>query len=222
MNISHIFYINLKHRVDKYVHMEKQLSVCGIKYTKIVGIIPDDYKNYHTPFSYISKDELRYKGTIGCFLSHKKTIDSVTNFNGSSDNYIMVLEDDVNIEKGLWSYLKQINPSPEFDFVFFNSGRKLNIKYCLDSKNSMWPIYGDYPDFCGAFCYAIPVNKLSKIQNEISDIKQYMDFDRFIFTNKVFKSCTYQNKLIKVNYNFSSDRDPSLPWKNPLKGSSND
>lgn len=216
MNISHIFYINLEHRVDKYAYMEKQLSVCGIKYTRIVGIIPDDYKNYHTSFSYISKDELRYKGTIGCFLSHKKTIDSVTNFDNSSQNYIMILEDDVKINQVFWSYTKQINPSPEFDFVFFNSGRILNIKNCLDVENGLWPIDSDFPNFCGAFCYAINLKKLCKIQHEMSDIKEYIDFDRFIFKNKELKSCTYQSELIKVEHTFSSDRDPNAIWNQQI------
>ena len=206
MNIYNILYINLNFRKDRSSHIERQLATCSTPHSRVSGVVALDYEKYKTE-PYVSKNPLTYKGTIGCFLSHIKAITSISGVESSKD-YLMIIEDDVNIDNKFWSYLKKLNPSPEFDFIFFNSGRVLSNDCCIDSSQGLWCIDGDYPNFCGAFCYAIPINKLSDIQNKISSVETYIDFDRFIFTHPSLKSCTYQNKLVSMNCKFSSDRNP--------------
>ena len=54
--MDHVLYINLNHRVDRKEHVERQLSLLGIKGTRMPAIL---HKN----------------GAIGCIMSHIKCIE---------------------------------------------------------------------------------------------------------------------------------------------------
>lgn len=215
MIIDCITYINLNFRKDRLHHIINQLNGCNIINFKTNGIICENYNDYKT-FPYIKNNPMRHRGTIGCFMSHLTAIDNLISYSIKTkniDSYYMIIEDDLNIDNKFWDYLKYINPEPKFDFIFFGSGRKLETSKCLNITDQLWPIYEDYPTFCGAFCYAISCKKIKKIRDTLKDIKIYQDFDRFIFTHKLLYNVCYQTNLIKVNNNFLSDRDPTHSWK---------
>lgn len=110
MNVVDILYINLNFRKDKLFNIEKQLLACSIPYSRISGVVALDYEIYKTEL-YISKNPPTYKGTIGCFLSHVKAINSISGVESSKD-YLMIIEDDVNIDSKFWTYLKKLDPDP--------------------------------------------------------------------------------------------------------------
>lgn len=215
MIVDCITYINLDYRKDRLKHITNQLYNCNIINFKTKGIVCEDYKNYKA-VEYIQNNPTRHKGTIGCFISHLSAINNLIAYGQkkhSKNSYFMVVEDDIDINYEFWNYLRHIKPNPEFDFIFFGSGRKLDNSKCLNIENQLWPIYDDYPIFCGAFCYAISCEKIKKINNILNNIKIYQDFDRFVFTNKLLYNVCYQTNLVKVNNNFLSDRDPTHSWK---------
>lgn len=215
MKITNLTYINLSFRVDKFEHINKQLEICDIPYFKTDGIVCDDYKNYSIETD-IANNEKRHKGTIGCFLSHIKAINNLYTYNKHPNHYVMVLEDDVIIRDSFWHYLSGLNPDPKFDFIFFNAGKQLDRSKCLNLDYELYPVYDDYPIFCGAFCYAIHTSKLKTIKEKLTNINIYKDFDRFIYTHKELYNACYQTDLIMVDSKFSSDRDPTHSWRNKV------
>ncbi len=215
MKIECITYINLDYRKDKLSNIVNQLSQSKIINFKTSGIICEKYTSYPT-ISEIKNNTQRYKGTIGCFLAHLQAINSLIEYlekNNSVNSYFMIMEDDLQIDSKFWDFLEKIEPKPEFDFIFFGSGRNLDPSKCLDFEDKLWPVYDDYPVFCGAFCYAISCQKIKIVKDIINNVKIYQDFDRFIFTNKLLNNVCYQTNLLKVNNSFSSDRDPTCSWK---------
>lgn len=217
MIIDYITYINLDYRIDKFYHINKQLHVCNIPYFKTQGVVCENYLYYPIEDNDITNNPSRYKGTIGCFLSHIQAINNLLDRSEDlSDNYIMVLEDDVVIDSNFWNYLLNLETDSKFDFIFFNSGKELDRSKCLNLDYQLYQVYDDYPIFCGAFCYAIHTSKLKTVKEKLTNINIYKDFDRFIYTHKELYNACYQTDLIMVDSKFSSDRDPTHSWRNKV------
>ena len=71
--MDHILYINLNHRMDRKLHIEKQLSLLGVTGTRIPAI-------FHK------------RGALGCILSHIQCIEHAKLHKWES---VCVLEDDI-------------------------------------------------------------------------------------------------------------------------------
>ena len=72
-DIQHAFYINLHHRDDRRIHVEKQLNDVGIKATRFNAIKMEN-------------------GAIGCSLSHLKCLETAYLNNWS---HVFICEDDI-------------------------------------------------------------------------------------------------------------------------------
>jgi glycosyl transferase family 25 len=72
-DINHAFYINLEHRIDRKIHVEKQLATIGVKAERFNAVkMPN--------------------GAIGCSISHLKILE-----NAKKNNlpHVMICEDDI-------------------------------------------------------------------------------------------------------------------------------
>ena len=76
--IKNVFYINLKHRIDRKIHIEQQLQKLKWDYTRFDAIIE---QSNHT-----------FKNRIGCAKSHSKLLQHALEKNME---YIIILEDDI-------------------------------------------------------------------------------------------------------------------------------
>ncbi len=72
-DITHAYYINLEHRIDRKEHVENQLSKIGITATRFNAIKMDN-------------------GAIGCSLSHLKILQEASK---NSFDHILIVEDDI-------------------------------------------------------------------------------------------------------------------------------
>jgi hypothetical protein len=214
MNNDLLTYINLDERKDKYEHIENQLSNYQNNKFRTPGIVCDNFLDYPI-IDEIKNNLLRYKGTIGCFLAHKKALtELMIRSDSESKNYVMVLEDDVYIDNGFWKNISHFCPPKNKGIIFFDCILKLTrIDYNMQIQENLWPIYSDYPIFCGAFCYAVSIQNLSFILDILDSITTYCDFDRFIYLHPDLENLCYKTDMLKVNRKFLSDRDPNHPWE---------
>ena len=103
--IKNVFYINLKHRIDRKIHIEQQLQKLKWDYTRFDAIIE---KSNHT-----------FKNEIGCAKSHSKLLQHALEKNME---YIIILEDDIvfNNCDEFNSKIKHIlNYNNNFDVLLF-------------------------------------------------------------------------------------------------------
>jgi GR25 family glycosyltransferase involved in LPS biosynthesis len=77
MKLEHIFYINLEHRNDRKIHVEKQLNKIGLKGERFNAIKMKD-------------------GRVGCTLSHIKCLENAIERNL---DHIFICEDDITFTK---------------------------------------------------------------------------------------------------------------------------
>jgi len=227
MNISQITYINLDFRVDKLNHILMQLKDINIPYFKTSGIISDDYEQYKfreytVKHLSLEGNKKKYKGILGCFLAHKKAVSNLINFAAEnldleSDNYSLILEDDVIIDSDFWNFVFELPDLKDADMIFFDSGREKELTnfpmYCSDPvcyKN----FYKSNPKFIGAHCYAIKNKKLQKILQYLEDVKEYKDPDGYYFDNKQFTVYCFQTGKVKINRKLSSDRLMGVEYEN--------
>lgn len=213
MILNTITYINLDKRKEKYLHINSHIESSKVRSFKTSGIICEDYLSYPI-IEQIAKNHKRYKGTIGCFLAHKQAILNLISCVDKThcNDYCLIIEDDIIIKPIFWDFVKALRIEQEHDIIFFDSGRKLDLSKCIDSKQKIWEIYEDYPRFCGAFCYAIPNTKLQYVYDVLHNITIYQDVDRFLLANSDVKKLCCQSGFVKVNHKYGSDRDPTRTW----------
>jgi hypothetical protein len=212
MIIDLLTYINLDSRKDRNFNIEHQLINLNNKF-RTPGIVCDNFLDYQIIES-IKNNPPRHKGTIGCFLSHKKALSELMiRSNPYSNNYIMVLEDDIIINNKFWEIIESLDPPQNNGIIFFDCIKAKDLDHNMKIQENLWPIYADYPVFCGAFCYAISIQNLPSILNILNSVTIYNDFDRFIYCHPDLNNLCYKTKMINVNHKFLSDRDPTLSWK---------
>jgi GR25 family glycosyltransferase involved in LPS biosynthesis len=110
MFVDHIYYINLDKRIDRKIHIEKQIKTnfdfMLKNTTRIPGIVHNDNNN-----------PSKINGAIGCSMAHLNAIqDAIKN------NYekILILEDDFEFICNKSKFLKDIN-------YFFNNYKNFDI-----------------------------------------------------------------------------------------------
>jgi len=214
MIIDQLTYINLDSRVDKHIHITHQLRNFKNKF-RTQGIVCDNF--FHYPIiDEIKYNYLRYKGTIGCFLAHKKALtELMIRSDPNSKNYVLVVEDDVIIHSRFWENVESLYPPQNDGIIFFDSMRIKHLDYNMQIQENLWPIYSDYPVFCGAFCYAISIQNLPFILNILNSVTIYNDFDRFMYCHPRLQNLCYKTDMVSVYRTFTSDRDPTHSWMGP-------
>jgi GR25 family glycosyltransferase involved in LPS biosynthesis len=212
MIIDLLTYINLDSRIDKHINIKHQLRNFKDQF-RTPGIVCDNFFDYPI-IDEIKDNPPRHKGTIGCFLAHKKALtELMIRSNPNSKNYVMVVEDDIVINSKFWENIESLYPPLNDGIIFFDSMRINNLDYNMQIQENLWPIYSDYPVFCGAFCYAVSIKNLPLILNILNSVTIYNDFDRFIYCHPNLQNLCYKTDMITVNASFLSDRDPTHSWE---------
>lgn len=210
MKIENCTYINLDHRTDKQIHINNQLINCPYNIHRIPGIICDNFMDYAV-HNYIVFGSQGHKGIIGCWLAHKQSLEYLLKLESNSE-YSLILEDDVVIDRGFWSYIQGLNPPQNSDLVFFDAGRNnhLDKNRCLDHDLNLYLTYSSYPIFSGTYCYCVKNSSIPKIVNILNNVKIYKDIDGFYFYHSGIISYNYQSGLIRFNGKLKSDRLTSI------------
>lgn len=122
-----IYIINLDRSPERWDKMKSQCQ--GLNCKRIIAIDGKnlDEKEYEDT---IKKTKMK-KNTIACFLSHLKCLKQ---FLKSDDEYVAILEDDVDIEKDFTkkinNLLNELNKNNEnFDIIFLGGTRVCGSKY---------------------------------------------------------------------------------------------
>jgi GR25 family glycosyltransferase involved in LPS biosynthesis len=122
-----IYIINLDRSPERWEKMKSQcINLNCIRINAIDGKNLDDMK-----YNDIMKKTKMKKNTIACFLSHLKCLNK---FVKSNDEYVVILEDDVDIEKNFTkkinNLLKEIQDKNEnFDIIFLGGTRVCGKKF---------------------------------------------------------------------------------------------
>jgi len=135
--IETIHVINLDKDIKRWDALEpklKNLEPEPQRWTAVYGkdLVRTDMHKYGVGFAMVHSGEgsyekqhrdLRNLGTVGCFLSHKALLSSLSNMNLPEDAAHLVLEDDIEIPKNFlksndrWSNLKAQIPQ-DWDIVY--------------------------------------------------------------------------------------------------------
>lgn len=111
-NFDIIFYINLKHRQDRYEHINKELNKTNIDKNKINRIEGIYYKNF---------------GILGCAKSHIMALEA---FIKSKKDHCIIFEDDFEFTKPIDEVNTLINK-------FFNSNLSANFDVLMLASNTL-------------------------------------------------------------------------------------
>lgn len=143
LNVSKVYLINLERRPERLKFMDDQIRSLGISYEvfnacdgKTLEKYKDDYVKYIHPKGKINK----YKGQIGCSLSHIKIWEDIVK---NKYTHAMILEDDAFItNKNFKNYVNNlINELPEnYNFVLLGGSNLCgnlikNKKYIIKGSN---------------------------------------------------------------------------------------
>lgn len=115
-------YINLQHRNDRKIHMEKELNRIGIRAERFNAFKPSDCPwEEHK----IAKMKQKWPGTIGCHYSHVKAMEESLNQN----KHAFIMEDDIifcsDIKKR-FAYIENFLNNNEWDIFWLGSTVSIN------------------------------------------------------------------------------------------------
>lgn len=115
--IEHVYYINLKKNTAKSARMEKELgkigmpkekisrweAVSGREYTSVAAMVHSHQGIRHFQPSFFVEEKVlnnpRYRGKIGCWLSHSLLLEKYEN--SSSRGWLVIMEDDIVVHYGM-------------------------------------------------------------------------------------------------------------------------
>jgi len=207
MKIASCTYINMDHRLDKRNFINDQLISCPsfIPIYRFIGLNIADYAIYSV-HNYINPGSQMHKGIIGCWMSHKNAIQNLLT-NDIIDVWYLVLEDDIFIDPNFWNHLLNFEPPDDADMIFFDSSKQQpSSEYIIDTECSLSKIYTSWPIFAGTHCYTIKSSSLNKVYNILDGVTTFKDIDGYLFDNSNIIKYNYNTELIRINYNFQSDR----------------
>jgi GR25 family glycosyltransferase involved in LPS biosynthesis len=133
-----IYWINLERSVDRRVKLEQTLNlfpVKNIRYEAIDGLLISD-ENLYGKFQ--TKQFYRRKVEYACLLSHLSVIKL---FSESTNNYALILEDDVNLEflkfwnKPISEIVKDAPTDWDIIMLTYMNNSKINDVYTLNKGN---------------------------------------------------------------------------------------
>lgn len=215
MNIRQITYINLDCRKVRNGFMEKQLSRQKIPYSRTTGVVCEDFASYGIVPN-IEVGSARHKGTIGCFLAHKKALLGVLESDCGEEEMTLVLEDDVKFCDLFWVFVEKSEFPEDADILFFNATRQYRGKpWPTKNEKDLYLIDQGFPMFFGAFAYAINKSKAREAVEKMESLKTYGDVDCDFYYTK-FKCYTLLTKTLAIS-RFASDRDPNSSFNKGKK-----
>lgn len=209
MQITNLTFINLDNRKDKLQSIRTQLESTPkhIVIHRTPGVLVDKIKilKYPTKNRELS-NPIHHRGTVGCFLAHANAIQSLilkrTRYlNRDRSKFSFIMEDDIVINKSFWSTIDSIKEIPDhIDIIFFDN--------CHHPKNI--GVLHEIPrmdaNYAGAFCYAIRNNSLYKVHRLLRSVKFFNHVDVMLYNHKKIRTYSYISNIIKVNFDFGSDR----------------
>ena len=152
-------YVNLDHRLDRKIRMERSLEEAGIKAHRVRGMLPDEYKGDPKKVEVMRN---RTPGAIGCHMSQVSIMENAL----CLSKHAFVMEDDLvfckDFQKRI-SMMEQFIATNDWDILWLGGTFHVNPPYwhkklgdarCTEDPHMMRTF--------GAFCtYAYIVNKHS-------------------------------------------------------------
>jgi GR25 family glycosyltransferase involved in LPS biosynthesis len=161
-------FINLDHRVDRLIHMKKELTKAGIEAVRWRGMLPQEYTGDK---SKVAVMQARTPGAIGCHYSQVAVMQEALN----QGKHAFVMEDDLvfcDDFKERLAYIDKFLETHQWDIMWLGATFHVNPPYWHTGKNLDLPLTdvrgrdavstSDPRIFrtFGAFCtYAYIVNK---------------------------------------------------------------
>ena len=164
---NNIFIINLKRRPDRLDKVKKRLSKYNINYEIIEAIDGRDIKITQI-FNDLKKNKLtklNTLGELGCIMSHIKAIKLAKERNYKN---ILILEDDILINKNIESMLWKINTVPSgWELLYLGCSHLYGtVDYNLLKYSNYYRVkkdtYGTFAYVLSQTVYDIMINKLSE------------------------------------------------------------
>jgi|SaaInlStandDraft_6_1057023.scaffolds.fasta_scaffold00062_10 glycosyl transferase family 25 len=224
MNDTIIYYINLKHRIDRNkkikIILNKYFNNFNYKRIDAINYKDLDYNDLITK-KYINKDYKLSTGQLGCIFSHIKTWNK---FIESNYKYCIILEDDVIINDNYYNKnfnkimesLKHIN----FDILYlgrnnlmyknFYNGNQIN-DYIYEPIHPGRGLHSYILSISGAYkmlnFYSIYKNKCKFVNFPLDTMEIIKNLYKLYFKNEIKVLSIYpdQNKIIKNKSNFSQE-----------------
>lgn len=168
MNIDKIFIINLEYRIDRKVHIEKELkkqNITNYEFFKAIKPSINDVNNWNQKFCENKNDNYKI-GCLGCLLSHYEIIKLSLKRNYKC---ILILEDDTvfkNNFTNLLNYSTQINHN--FDMLYLSGSHLGNTNKI--SENII-KVNGTYT----TGSYLITNNAMNYFVNNIKNYNKEVD-----------------------------------------------
>ena len=143
----------------------------------------------------------RYKGEIGCYLSHLMLIKSLLNIN---TGYTVIFEDDFKIiDNNLDLKINDILSSIDIDFDILYLGN-LNNNHSNLYKNNIYYINLQQP-LWGTHAYLINNKNIKKIYNSLLNMDKAIDNKiKENFDNKILNGLVIYPNLVNQNEIFNS------------------
>lgn len=149
----------------------------------------------------INNFDYRYKGEIGCYLSHLMLIKSLLNIN---TGYTVIFEDDFKIiDNNLDLKINNILSSIDIDFDVLYLGN-LNNNHSNLYKNNIYYINPQQP-LWGTHAYLINNKNIKKIYNSLLNMDKAIDNKiKENFDNKILNGLVIYPILVNQNEIFNS------------------
>ena len=149
----------------------------------------------------INNFDYRYKGEIGCYLSHLMLLKSLLNNN---TGYTVIFEDDFKIiDNNLYLKINNILSSIDIDFDILYLGN-LNDNHSNLYKNNIYYIDSQKP-LWGTHAYLINNKNIKKIYNTLLNMDKAIDNKiKENFDNKILNGLVIYPILVNQNEIFNS------------------
>lgn len=206
MYITDVYYINLDHRIDKKENIEKHLNNAPsyINRHRISGIMidPQDITHKECIYKDITIDKDVFARTAGCYLSHLKTYNLISQKSHPVKSYSLILEDDVGILNNFWNQIESLKFNTMPDLIFFD------IDHLKRKTDNIQPVPKGDNKYAGSHCYAISNRRINKIQNIFTKAYQedFNHIDLSAYNLPRLKTFHYQTYSIYIESSFGSDR----------------
>jgi FkbM family methyltransferase len=188
----------------------RPIELCKGVYTKNVPLSEQlEYmKSFNKKFDYNENHNFRfyYSGQVGCYLSHYKIVENIlndTNNNLFTDDYTVILEDDIGFLREFHDQIENIilnmnNNSIDFDLIYLgnnNSNHGTHIVdniYKLDPQIPCWGTHG----------MLIKNKNVETIYNSILKIKDEIDchYYKSINENSINGYVVYPSICFQQNF----------------------
>lgn len=194
--IDNVYVINMDKSSDRLKNMERNVPIMGKPFNRISAIVgkelsKEDLKQYTTD----SCQLFCTPSMIGCYLSHKKTWETMI---ANNDKYALIMEDDCELIDSFQQDLKNVLDElilrdPDFDFIYlgclgmcdpeksYNSIAYLQglfMSHFDSNKKQVSHTYSFIPEApIGFHCYIISQKCAKEIVKHMNKANHHVDVD---------------------------------------------